>query len=263
MTITKQFIPKVEFKLPSIHREADMLLYFCSPRPTGWDWSHKIYNRHPELKQMLQGLTDTQARYYQCHIYVKRFRKQHKKELDLAIELNKKLWQPIEKAFLKTLVNHFETSYPERIKTITAYVSIIPIYPRDISRWSFHVSYFAPERVRHIACHEILHFVYFTKWKELFPKTKREELDQPHLVWRLSEILDPVMLNEHPLFKTYFDKKQNTYNEFQNIKIGGKKPLQYFTHMYRKHLISGRHIDNFLTKSWNVAQKYKDILMSA
>lgn len=70
-------LPKVEFKLPSIAQEARTLQYFCSPRPTGWDWSMAIYNRHPELEGMLSGIVDKEKMYKQCHIYAKQYRKEN------------------------------------------------------------------------------------------------------------------------------------------------------------------------------------------
>lgn len=259
----KDTLPNVIFTLPSIVQEAKTLQYFCALRPTGWDWSAPVYRRHPDLKLALSGITGHKAIYAKCYAYAKKYRKDNVENFQKAVQQNMQLWKPIEREFLQTLSDHFEIKYPSKHKIMRAYVSMVPIYPRSLSGWYFNVSYFAPERVRVIACHEIVHFLYFAKWLEVFPDTKEREMDSPHLVWRLSEILAPVFLNEHPLFKTYFGGKQNTYSEFQKVRIAGKKPLDFFTQLYRKHLRSKAPFEAFLKTCWVEAKKHEKVLMEA
>ena len=52
-----------------------------------------------------------------------------------------------------------------------------------------------------VSAHEILHFLWFKKWKEVFPETGLKEYESPHLVWRLSEIMDPIILQCQPKIK--------------------------------------------------------------
>lgn len=257
----KNELPKVIFTLPSIAQEARTLKSFCAPRATGWDWSHVVYNRHPELKEKLADLTDQKKIYTACYAYAKWYRKEHAKDFKKALAQHRQKWEPIEKEFLQTLCEHFETKYPAKRKLIRGYVSMVPIYPRSIEGWYFNVSYFVPGRVLEIACHEIVHFLYFKKWFEVFPDTKKEEVNSPHLVWRLSEILAPVFLNEHPTFKKYFDRKQNTYKEFQKIRIEGKQPMTVFSQLYRKHLKSKDPFEEYLQVCWVVAKKHEKVLM--
>ncbi len=259
----KNKLPKVIFSLPSIAKEADTLQSFCAPRPTGWDWSHVVYKRHPQLKEKLENVSKQKEIYTACYSYAKQYRKEHAKEFQDALKINIQKWELVENEFLQTLSNHFEIKYPAKRKTIRGYVSMVPIYPRSIEDWVFNVSYFKPERALEISCHEIIHFLYFAKWQELFPETKKRELDSPHLVWRLSEILAPIFLNEHPLFKTYFDKKQNTYKEFQVLRIEGKSPMTFFGNIYKKHLKSKAPFEEFLKACWSEAKKHKKVLMGA
>lgn len=256
-------LPKVVFSLPSITKEASTLQHFCAPRPTGWDWSGAIYRRHPDLETALSDVTNSEEIYLQCYKYAKKYRRNNTKNFNAALQKNRKTWEPVEKEFLQTLSDHFEIKYPAKRKVIRGYVSMVPIYPRSLERWDFNVSYFAPEKVRGIACHEIVHFLYFAKWLEVFPNTKKEEMNSPHLVWRLSEILAPVFLNKHPVFKTYFDKKQNTYKEFQKLRIAGKQPTTFFGNIYKKHLASKAPFDEFLKTCWTEAKKHEKILMGA
>ncbi len=198
-----------------------------------------------------------------CYKYAKEFRATNATNFDRATKKNERLWRPIEKHYLKTLRTHFEMDFPSHRKILNAYVSMVPIYPRWLNNWSFNVSYFVPERAREISCHEIQHFLYFKKWLEVFPHTKCEELNSPHLVWRLSELVDPVILNEHPEFKKLFEKRQRTYKHFQKIRIQGKQPTTHLAIMYRRHLKSGAPFADFLKEIWQYAKKNEGVLMDA
>jgi hypothetical protein len=258
----RKTLPTVKFLLPSIRKEAEVLtMFLCSAR--GFDRGSYIFNRHPELKIQLGETKDSEEVYKICYKYANDFRRKYAKEFKQALKQNEEIWRPIEKQYLQTLSEHFETDYPPDRRIMRAYVSMIPIYPRWLDEWSFNVSYFVPSRVREIACHEIQHFLYFKKWMEVFPKTQRKELDNPHLIWRLSELVDPVMLNEHPYFKILFDCKQLTYKHFQEIRIRGRQPMTHLAIIYRRHLKSKKSFATFLEEIWKFAKDNEEILMEA
>jgi len=260
MKKTTSLFPTVKFLLPSIAQEAETFVMFLHQADA--NWQSYIFSRHPKLRE-LSGVDDSAKIYKVCYEYVKEFRALHKNELSRAVKQNEKLWRPIERKYLQTLSKHFEIKFPAHRKMMRAYVSIIPVYPRWIDTWSFNVSYFKPERVKEIACHEIQHFLYFKKWIQVFPKTKRAELDSPHLVWRLSELIAPVILNEHPHFRTLISGKQTTYENFQKIRIRGRQPTTHLQIMYRRHLKSSAPFEEFLKEIWQFARDNTKILMAA
>lgn len=237
-----------------------MLNNFCQPRPTGWDWSQRIYKKHPELKEITKDIKDKNEFLKKCNKYAKNFINQNKKELLNNVNNFQKDWDKIGPKYFEILSQHFETDYPKKIKTIRAYVSIVPICPRFLDKWSFNVRYDKPEQMRKIAMHEIMHFLHFKKWMEIFPKTKRKELDSPYLVWKLSEILAPIILNNHPKIQKMAKTYSAGYKEFQNIKIGGKKLIPYFENLYQKHLKSNYSFEDFLRLCWEKTQQYRTII---
>ncbi len=257
----KQHLPTVKFLIASPAREAGVLVTFLTSKTN--HWRKYIFNRHPDLELQVKGVTDPEKLYKICYTYAKVFQTVHKKEFVQALAENEKSWRHIEREYLRVLSEHFETSFPRNREVMHAYVSMIPVYPRYLDEWSFNVSYFVPSRVKEIACHEIQHFLYFKKWIETFPETKRRELDNPHLVWRLSELVDPVILNEHPYFKTLFNRKQLTYKHFQEIRIRGRQPMTHLSIMYRRHLKSKEPFAVFLKEIWKFAKDNEKILMSA
>lgn len=256
-------IPTVKFLLPSVEKEAGVFTYFFSTRASSDNWKKIIFKCHSELEKIVNDCVDEDEIYKQCCRYVRKVRLENKVAIEKSLKENEEIWRPIEKDYLQNLSTHFGTEYPKTRKVINAYVSIVPIYPRDIDKWCFNVSYFRPEKVKEIACHEIQHFLYFKKWMEVFPKTKLEERNHPHLVWRLSELIDPVILNEHPEFKKIFTKKQNTYKHFQKIRIKGRQPTTHLAIIYRRHLKSGLPFENFLREIWKFAKDNEKVIMNA
>jgi hypothetical protein len=252
-------LPKVKFKLPTIKKEAYVMTSFCKPRKTGWDWSGKVYENHPQLGEILKDKKSDEY-YKYVYKYSNSFIKKNKKKLDKLVKEYQTQWDKINDEYLKVLSEHFETDYPIDRKIITAYVSIVPIYPRFLDEWGFNVSSRRPDRMIAIAMHEILHFLYFKKWMEVFPKTKKGELNNPHLIWRLSEILDPIILNHNKDIQKILKSKQRHYSEFQKVKIGKKTMVEYFEDLYKKHLKSGKSFEEFLKISWTETKKHKKII---
>jgi len=250
---------KVKFKLPTMKREAEMLTVFCKPKRTGWDWSYKVYRNHPELEEILKDKKHNEL-YRHIYKYSKNFIKKNEKKLNKLTTTYQKEWDKINDKYLKILSEHFETDYPKNRKVISAYVSIVPIFPRFLDEWGFNVSSRNTRMMIPISMHEILHFFYFKKWVEVFPKTKRKELDSPYLVWRLSEILDPIILNHNKDIQKLFKHKHNHYSEFQKIKIGKKTMIEHFEDLYKKHLKSNQSFEEFLKICWSEAKKHRKII---
>ena len=71
--------------------------------------------------------------------------------------------------------------------------------------------------MKSVAIHEILHFIYFEKWKKVFPKTQEKEFDAPHLVWQLSEMVPGIILNDKRV-QNVFKYKFDSYKEYENFK---------------------------------------------
>lgn len=252
-------LPRVIFKIPSAKREAEILTMFCTPRKDVWDWSDVVYKSHPELKAILRNKKPKEFYGYALK-YARAQVRDRKSELERLARRYQRAWDPINDPYLKVLSDHFETGYPRDRKVITAYVSIVPIYPRYVDEWAFNVSSRNAQSVIPTSMHEILHFLYFKKWMEVFPKTKRRELDAPYLVWKLSEILDPIILDDNSEIQSLLKHKHGHYPEFQKVKIGKKTLIRHFEDLYKKHLASGKLFESFLRTCWSEALEHRAVL---
>lgn len=169
-------------------------------------------------------------------------------------------WSSVSNLFLDTLAAHMETEWPEG-RIITGYISIIPVCPRFLDKLSFYINFKKSlSDAREIIAHEILHFLWFKKWKEVFPESKRGEYEAPHLVWRLSEIMDPIILQCHPEIQQFINPKSWGYNVFKTIKIGNVGMTEYFARVYKECLVGRISFEDTQKTLWGEAEKNREAL---
>lgn len=167
-------------------------------------------------------------------------------------------WEKIGPEFLKALSEHFETEWPEDKPEIVGYLSNMPVYPRFLDKYQFCVGYENTSKSIETSAHEILHFLWFKKWKEIFPEMDRREYESPRLAWRLSEIMDPIILQCHPKIKELVKPIHWGYSSFKDIKIGDVGMTEYFKKIYLDSIASGDNFETTLKKLWEEAQKHEE-----
>lgn len=256
------FLPEVKFYLPTPEEEAKTLAMFCVPMSTGWDWSRYVYEAHPKLKELIGDSKDNEWIKTQCLEYSKSCLQQWEKQLGEIKDWYQSEWDINSNNILSILAEHFETTWPENKPVIIACISVCPIYPRNLEEYSFNVSSNGNlEFVKRIACHEILHLLYFKKWLEVFPETKREEMDAPYLVWKLSEIIAPIIMNNQPELKKLISMFSPPYDEFEKIEVEGKKLTVYFEELYKNYLDNKKQsFEEFLKLIWGRTLEFRSII---
>jgi len=255
--------PEVKFELPSIDDETTMIFHFCYEKSRGGlDWSEAVYKHHPKLKEMLLGVKDKEEFYKICHDYTDNFIRENKEILEKTRDHYQKVWEETEDLFFNNLSKDFETDFPEEINKIIAKVSINPICPRNIDSWSFHVYYkFHSIRVKTTCIHEIIHFLYFKKWSEIFSDYDDKKFNGPNSEWKLSEILVHSIINNNKMIQGIINNEySDVYKEWQSIKINDRKLVDYFGDIYREHEDGKISFEDFLKKSWSEYQKHRNII---
>jgi hypothetical protein len=127
----------------------------------------------------------------------------------------------------------------QKYPSIKIYIGLSPVAPRFLREGSFLLPrYESAENLLNYCAHELIHFLYFVKWKSIF-KDNYSSYEHPHPAWVLSEILAPVIINdrrikiitkykatlyphwksfdkEYQLLKTFSEiyKKSDTFEEF-------------------------------------------------
>lgn len=250
-------IPKVEFKVKPLERYLNVMYYFLNSKGSR-NWSKGIFREYPTLKRKLEYIKNCDERNKITHEYFK------KQEIIKKLELIKKRkqfqnsWDKINNKALRALSEVVEIKWPKKDKIITAYTTLNPICPRWIKQRTFDLFYkFNMKKMKAVSLHELLHFIYFEKWKEVFPKTNEKEFDGPYLVWELSEMVPPIILSDERIQKI-IRHKPPAYKEYIRLKIKNKPLLNHLQKFYDNK----RDFEDFIKKSWKFVKKYKKQIKS-
>lgn len=163
----------------------------------------------------------------------------------------------LEKEF-KLIQNEVLSSLEEIFKVelsgdINAGVMFNATQPRYLDELAFEV-YYNNDVSRQIetCIHEIIHFFYFEKWKQVFLDYKREEFECPHLVWLLSEISIDAVMKATKLNKFLYSDKP-AYDYFYECEIEGKNMMDIFYNLFINN-----SIDNYFKKAIDFINQNRD-----
>jgi hypothetical protein len=242
---------KVSFHPALTEKEVELFFDFCYGDQT-LDFSRMFYELHPEFKKMTEGVQDKEEFIKSCHEYTSDFINKNRKDIEEAVLRFEKVWGEAGNEVVNSLCQDFELSKVKLPEHIKAHVSINSVCPRYLDEWSFNLFYeFSDEYVRRVAIHEIIHFLYFTKWAEVFPDSNKENYEAPNSEWILSEILVHVIMNNNPKTQVYLEGlKSNVYDNWRELKIDNITFVDYFEPHYIKHLKGEYSFGEFLKKCW-------------
>lgn len=158
----------------------------------------------------------------------------------------------------KLISKIIETSWAG-YKNIDVYLSICPIAPRFLKERYFLLPIYGNNSESfNIVIHELIHFLYFKKWHKIFGDSY-SLYEYPHKIWILSEILDPVIMNDKRIVKItkykaglypqwdIYEKKYNLLSIFEEIYIGSNN--------FSDFLKKAKYKYNELDRKWNLTVK--------
>ncbi|MEI6296077.1 MAG: hypothetical protein WCO84_00330 [bacterium] len=246
-------IPQGHFELIDIDKETELFYSFMKRGR----FSSAFDKMYPGLRVIQEECKDKDECTKRYRKFLEDLRITKEEEMLVAREQIESEWKKIEVVFLKTLSEHFETEWPGDKPNIVGYVSNLPIFPRFLDNYQFCVGYKKISDSIETSAHEIVHFLWFKKWKEVFPEIERKEYEVPHLAWRLSEIMDPIILQCHPKIKEIIKPKRWGYTSFESIKIGDVGMVDFFKKIYLDCINSGDNFETILKKLWDEAKKHE------
>jgi len=166
----------------------------------------------------------------------------------------KRYWRKEEEDILEILNSVFDYTIKDE-KDIIAEFSINAVCPRYLEKWSFDVNYRKSIEEIILACiHEIIHFIWFEKWSEVFPDSNKNEYNAPNTPWLLSEIAIDAILKETRLEKYCVDDKP-AYSYFYDIMIEDKNMMEYF-----RELFVSNNIQDFMIKGYKYVLKNREMI---
>ncbi len=215
-------------------------------------WKEEIWQRYPELIE-LSKVEETISE-KSIAVFLKSVHVEQENVIRKVVENLQLAWAQTGENFLKTLTNVIETQWPQN-KKIIALISVLPVCPRDLARWTFFVDgCVSTKTALSIMDHEICHLLYFKKWQEVFLGSKRETFEYPYLEWHLSEILAPVILGD-PRIQDFLQKEPGFYEEHKQLKIDGTSVPDHFKRLYSQHLTNQSSFEHFLKCAYREVKK--------
>jgi hypothetical protein len=240
-------IPRIIFVNNSLSKEADWLHGFLFNN--NWGWGRYIFKKHPKLKNIFNIKGETRQVEY-LKKYVTKYRRDNRVKIESNVALYKKNWDKVEKKFFIILSEILQISWPKNKKSIKAMVSINPICPRFLKIWSFTIfcNYKKPVYAIETIMHECCHFLYFEKWKKMYPQISTKKFEEPYIEWHLSEIVAPIILNDKRVQKI-LKQKAVFYAEHNKLKLGKENVPRYFTNLYNKNKTD---FESFIIKAYKI-----------
>ncbi len=249
-------LPRVVVKIASPSELFPNMHYFLNPPDGKWDWSGKILSCYPAMEKKLAGVSSNKEREIIERAFFSSILKTKSKQFLKKQKRFQKAWNKINHPVMRALEVVVECEWPATDKIFTAYMTPNPICPRWLKERKFHIYYRKKiSNMKATVVHEIHHFIYFEKWKQLFPDWKWKEFETPHLVWKLSEMVPGIVLNGARIQK-YVKWKHHAYKEFERISIHGKPLMSYLQKYYDER----KDFEDFLKKSWKFVQKNEKII---
>lgn len=246
-------LPKSRFEIIDIDKETELFYSFMKRGR----FSSVFDKAYPELREIQKECKDKDECMERFKEFLESLFEATKEKMLVAKQEIESEWEKIGPEFLEALSEYFETEWPKDKPEIVGYITNMPVFPRFLDEYQFCVSYRNTAGSIETSAHEILHFLWFKKWKEVFPEMNRGEYENPGLAWRLSEIMDPIILQCHSKIKELIKPKGWGYSSFKDIKIGDVSMTEYFKKIYSDSVSAGDNFETTLKKLWEEAQKHE------
>lgn len=251
--------PKVNFTYIPLSVEVDWIHGFLFQNKYGW--GKCIIQKHPAINKIF-SLEDESEQINFLRKYVSEFRKEKKKVIEQNKIFYNNEWLKIEKVFFTRLSEILQIEWPNSKKTIKAMISINPISPRFLDDWSFSLFYHYKKtsHAMEVIMHESCHFLYFEKFKTIYPNISSEKFEYPYIEWHLSEIIAPIILNDNRI-QSLLRQKAFFYEEHQKLKIENKSVPEYFFDLYENSKKEQEDFKVFLGKACKIIKNNKQMFI--
>lgn len=155
-------------------------------------------------------------------------------------------WDVINYDIMTCLTKRLNITWPDDCQIIEARLGIMYSCPRFINERIFAGNINLDfNRMRELTIHEITHFLFFEKWKELYNDYNEEHYNYPNIVWYLSEaLIDPLLNNE--TFRKYTNVDLISYPVFYETVIDGKSIIEAL-----KKILENKTIEEGIKKSYD------------
>ena len=241
-------IPKLKFKYLTLEETSDILSWTLKDTDNILSVKEGTLFLYPELKRLTKedNIKDIIQDRYNNFI----------KENNNLREEYTTIWNEYNDKYMLEISNYFNINWPKEYKEISVGIGLIPVCPRYIKEKSFDIHKKNKEELIDTCMHELCHFLFFEKCKEIYPNWKYEDFDSPSLLWYLSEIIIDPTLNSDNIQKIY-KHKFKCYDIFYNVEIDNINLLDKITSIYKNN-----NIETAIKESYNYLKEHEEEFIS-
>lgn len=222
-------VPKVVFRPMTLEENIKVIEWAYFENNGSLDVHQYLLEYYPELSEV-EGY-DRGVILEKIHEVVSRDYFQYEKKIYDEVRRYQSSWDKYNDKYMMEISKYLNCSWDD-IREISASVGLIPVFPRYLDTYSFSISTNVKEdMLNEKIAHETLHFLWFLKWKSLFPNTSRREFDSPFMPWVYSEMVVDPILNSPAVFKL-FDNSARAYDNFYDYQYDGKSVMSVLKDIY-------------------------------
>ena len=245
----------IEFVNPGFQYMLDSIMEFQKDNVSAF-WNDSLFYFFKELDKEYAYSLSTEKRKKYFEEKLSGIYKANEQLLEEKLQAYSKYWNlhrvEIEQAFTDV----FEVDCSNLFNDLVCKISLNPISPRYLKEHTFDVFYLNSERgALGNALHEMVHFVWFAVWSDLF-KDSYEEYENPSLKWILSELVVEAVMSDERLcsLNPYYPREQGgcIYPYFFTMKINDVLITDTIQEMYKS-----MGILKFMQESYAYCQNYE------
>lgn len=247
-------VGKIKFDVLSYEEVVDLLSWTVFESEGALplrDATFDLYPQLAEINEYLEKSKDDKEKVYE--LIFEDLQKFYQKYLTHSKKMVKRyglIWEPFNDDYINALCKCFNMDWPSDLEEITALIGRVPVCPRFIKDKKFYIGFYDADTIVDICMHELCHFIFFAKCKELFPRMKIDT-DNKSLFWFLSEIIIDPVLNKNE-FKKIFKHKFKSYDVFYNVRFGNELLMDKI-----RLFFANSHIDEAIKESYEYLQKHE------
>ena len=243
---------KLVFTLADVDYNVQSISQFLDNSQTAY-WTEPIFAFTPQIDRSKIYQLEKQDQELYLRTIFTQLVEENKNTLKAKRIAYQNHWEICLPQITKALNSAFKINLEEEFNDMNAKITFNPICPRSLSEHSFDLFYLNSDKgAVGIAIHEIIHFIWFKVWQEIF-HDQAEEYETPHLKWILSEmVVDPIMRDPLlSLINPYFETGC-VYDYFYTLFIDNKCILDHLYEMYQQ-----MPIDKFMHASYKFCQNHE------
>lgn len=245
-------IPKVNIKIMSLEENIELVEWSYFENGEVLNLHECTINLFPQLRSIDSKLNKEQIKEKIKEVVSKYYIDNQEKLNSEAIRY-KKIWDKYNDSYMIAISKYLNIEWPVKMENIDCTVGVIPVCPRNINKFNFSLDINRIEsRIIEAIAHECLHFIWFEKWKNLFPECCEEEFNSPHISWEYSEIVPYLILNSKEI-NDILNVKCNIYSYFFEMKDNDKLVIEKLKEIFK----DDKNIDDKIIDGYNYIFEYR------